>query len=161
MNLVLVPIPSDALERTAPVWLPFVERIAQRSRNSLAECLTQIRSGEVHIHLAWEPATREAHALAGTRILKRGGDRVGELVWATGSGRRHWLPLIDDLERYHRAHLGCVGMNAVARKGWSRDLKAKGYRITHLVFEKDFDLAHPTDPLSSDRPCDRHPGRAP
>ena len=138
MPLVLVPIPCRDLARTAPVWLPFVERIAERTRNSVAELLTQIRCGEVHLHLAWDPATRAAHALAGTRILRRGGQRVGELVWATGSGRRHWLPLIDDLERYHREHLGCVGMNAVARKGWTRDLEARGYRVTHLVFEKDF-----------------------
>ena len=138
MPLVLVPIPSCELERTAPVWLPFVQRIAQRTRNSLAELVAQIRCGEVHIHLAWDPAAGKAHALAGTRILLRDGERVGELVWTTGSGRRHWLPLIDDLERYHREHLGCVGMHAVARKGWTRELVRRGYRITHLVFEKDF-----------------------
>src|SRR5262249_52473075 len=136
--LVLVPVPSEELARTAPLWLPFVARIAGRTRNSVPELVSQIRSGEVHIHLAWDPAARRAHALAGTRILLRGGERVGELVWATGSGRRHWLPLLDDLERYHADELGCVGMNAVARKGWSRDLARRGYRVTHLVLEKDF-----------------------
>jgi len=34
----------------------------------------------VHIHTAWDPATRRAHALAGNRILLRGDERVGECV---------------------------------------------------------------------------------
>lgn len=136
--IVLVPIPTDLLGPWQNVWFPFLEQIAQRSRNSIPELMGHIVSNEIHIHLAWEPETKTAHALAGTRIILRGGNRVGELVWATGSGRKHWLPLLADLESYHRDHLGCVGMNAIARRGWLKDLRARGYRITHLTFEKDF-----------------------
>ena len=138
MMLVLVPIPSDAVEGTAGIWRPFVEQIAARTRQHLDHLVGQIRSGEVQIHLVWEPQTQSAHALAGTRIVLRGNDRIGEIVWTTGIGRRRWLPLIADLETYHREHLGCAGMTAIARPGWSRELKARGYRLTHVMMDKEF-----------------------
>ena len=136
--LVLVPVPTCALQATAAIWLPFVERIAQRTRQNLENLVGQILSNEVQVHLAWEPETQTAHALAGTRIVVRGDARLGEIVWTTGMGRRRWLPLLADLEAYHREHLGCAGMIAVARPGWSKELRARGYRLTHVMMEKDF-----------------------
>ena len=138
MPLVLVPIPRDHLAVTASVWLPLVGRIAKRSRNRLAELVHQIASGEVMIHLAWDDGAREARALAGTRLFLRGGRPVAELVWCTGGGRKDWLPLLVDLENYHREAFGCTAMNAVARFGWMKELKARGYRPTHVILEKEF-----------------------
>lgn len=138
MSLVLVPIPFDQVQGTANVWLPFVEKIARRTRCSVDELSGMILSGDVHIHLAWEPTAKRAHALAGSQLYWRGGQKVGELIWCTGDGRKHWLPLLDDLEKHHREILGCVGMNAKARFGWMRDLKDRGYRATHVLMEKDF-----------------------
>lgn len=137
MSLVLVSIPHDQLIGTQHVWLPFVEKIARRTRNSVDELSGQIASGEIQIHLAWHPIDKRAHALAGTRLFLRGGCKVAELVWCTGDGRKHWLPLLDEMEAHHRA-IGCVGMNALARFGWMRELKERGYRATHVMLEKDF-----------------------
>jgi len=138
MTLVLVPIPSESVKGTANVWLPFVQRIAERTRQHVNDLVAQIVANEVQLHLVWDPDTRTAHALAGTRIIRRGNDRIGEILWTTGIGRRRWLPLLADLETYHRDHLGCAGMTAIARPGWSRDLRAQNYRLTHVVMEKEF-----------------------
>ena len=139
--LVHVPLAYGELEGTAPIWMPFLERIARRSRNSIAELAGQVARGEIALHLAWDAEAKQALALAGCRVFLRGGKRVAELVWCTGAGRHLWLPLLDDIERYHREHLGCVGMNAVARRGWLRELKRRGYRPTHIVMEKSFEHA--------------------
>jgi hypothetical protein len=93
---------------------------------------------EVQLHLAWDPDEKRAHALAGTRIILAGDTRRGELIWTTGLNRARWLPLLADLETYHRDRLGCAGMTAVCRPGWRRDLRARGYRVTHLVMDKEF-----------------------
>jgi len=58
-------------------------------------------------------------------------------VWTTGKDRHKWVHLLPELERMF-CELGCVGMEAMARPGWSRELKRHGYRMTHIKFEKDF-----------------------
>ena len=137
-NLILVSLPSSAIAETAPIWLPFVEQIARRQGASLQQLVDQVMTDEVQLHLAWDPDARVAHALAGTRIILCGAKRRGELIWTTGLGRARWLPLLADLETYHRDRFGCAGMTAVCRPGWRRDLRTQGYRVTHLVMEKDF-----------------------
>jgi len=137
--LVLVPIPYSHVDKTRNVWLPFVDKIAQRSGVDAADVIVPIEHGDVHIHLAWEPVQKRAHAACGTRVRLRAGHRIAELEWATGSERKHWLPLLEQLEKYHRETLQCVGIRApFARIGWARDLKERGYRVTHCILEKDF-----------------------
>ena len=136
MDLKLVPIPSSALEGTEPEWMPFVTAIARRIRCHPEQLRQQVLSNAVHVILIWDNEAKKSVFLIGTQITLRGDDRIGELVWATGS--LDGFALFDELERYHREHLGCAGMKAVARPGWSRLLKGKGYRVTHVVMEKDF-----------------------
>lgn len=136
MSAVIVPIPTSDLEGTAVHWLPFVQSIADRAGCHLDQLVTDIVSDRVHLILAWEPNEQKALALCGVRIIERGNDRIGEIVWATGSGREHWFPLIDEIERYHKEHLNCSGMKAVARLGWKKELQRRGYRATHIVMEK-------------------------
>jgi len=40
MTLVLVPIPSESVKGTANVWLPFVQRIAERTRQHVNDHLS-------------------------------------------------------------------------------------------------------------------------
>lgn len=133
----LVPIHSDALEGTAHQWLPFVEAIARRTGCHVGQLVALVMSNQVQPLLAWEPEENRALAMCGTSIIERGDKRIGEIVWATGSGREHWFPLIADVERYHKVHLDCSGMKAIARPGWKRDLQDRGYRMTHIVMERD------------------------
>jgi hypothetical protein len=94
-------------------------------------------SGETEIHLAWDHDERKAHALAGTQIVLRGEDRVGVIRWLTGAKRDLWLPLFAELENYMRERHGVVGMKTDARPGWKKTLQSNGYRLTHIVMEKE------------------------
>lgn len=134
----LVPIPHDALDRTRAVWWPFLEKIAARSRAPIAQLHDDIRCGKILLHILFDEVKQEAAALAGSQVCKYGDQLVAEFVWCTGSGKEHWLPLFPELEQYHREHLGCTAFKAICRPGWSRFLKQHGYRMTHVVMEKDF-----------------------
>ena len=136
-SVVHVPVPRESVAETAAVWLPFVQRIAARTRCGVAQHCAEIESGQVQLHLAWAPDELRALALAATNMEVRGSDKIAVLVWCTGSMRELWLPLLDDIERYVRQHLGCAGIKAYARPGWSKILKQRGYRLTHVVMEKD------------------------
>lgn len=135
--MILFPVPSDRLGQLAPFWRPFVEKIAERSKDHPADLIARVLSNEVQPSLIWDEQNRTARALIGTRIQKRGDERRCELIWCTGDGRDDWLPLLSDVEAYH-AQLGCSGIAAIARPGWSRALKERGYRMTHVTMEKDF-----------------------
>lgn len=133
---VLVPIPLDGLDRSKGHWFPFIESIVQKSRQSHDQVLAQIYAGEVELLLAWEPDEQKAYALSGTRILLQGADKVGQIIWATGMDRKRWFPLIDEIERYHKEHHGCIKMMTINRPGWTPELKKRGYRVTHILAEK-------------------------
>jgi hypothetical protein len=137
MNLVHVPIPYAALEQTAHVWTPFIEKVIQRTGDTLEQALSVIRSGDIALHLVWEPEAQRAHALGGVRIVIRGDDKIAELIWIVGENRKQWLPLFAEFEKYHKEHLGCVAMRARARRGWVNDLKPLGYRTVSFLVEKD------------------------
>jgi hypothetical protein len=137
MNLVHVPIPISALEQTAHAWLPFVERVIKKTGDSLEQAISIIRSGEVALHLVWEPEAQKAHALVGVRIFIRTTGKVAEMLWMVGDNRKQWLPMLDEFEKYHKEHLGCVAMSAITRRGMLSELKPRGYRTTRFVVEKD------------------------
>ena len=134
--LVHVPIPREALDQTKGIWAPFIPSIVKRTKQDLAQVLTQIYEGAVQLHLVWNDEEKKAYALAGTRIILQGNDRVGQIIWTTGMERAKWISLLDDLERYHKEHLGCVEMQAIARPGWKRELQQRGYRMSHVLVEK-------------------------
>lgn len=137
-DLKLVPLPSECVQATSAVWMPFVVQIAERARCHVGQLVVSILSNEIQLLIAWDDETKTAKALAGSRIKDRGDQRIGEIVWATGEDKDDWFHLLGDIEMYHRDHLRCAGMVAIARPGWSRPLKSQGYRMTHVVFEKDF-----------------------
>jgi hypothetical protein len=140
MNLVHVPIPYKALEQTAHVWMPFIERAAQVTGDTPEELTRDILAGDFSLHLVWEPEAQKAHALGGVRILIGGGDKkhsIAELTWIVGENRKQWLPLFAEFEKFHKEHLGCIKMRARARRGWVNDLKPLGYRTVSFLVEKD------------------------
>jgi hypothetical protein len=134
----LVPIPTGDAAACEPVWRPFLESIAKRARTPAADLVAEVLSGETQVHLIWDADAREAVALAGTRIVLRGADRVGTVCWLTGKNLAAWAHLLPDLEAYLTEHLGCVTVKPVCRPGYAPFLKAAGYRLTHQVWEKDF-----------------------
>lgn len=113
-----------------------MEGAARASRQNIKRLLESIYDGSTHLHIAWDVDEQKVYALAGSRIVLDGDDHVGEIVWLTGLERAKWLPLFDDFERYHKEYLGCVGMQARVRRGWLKDMKQHGYRVTRILVEK-------------------------
>ncbi len=137
MTLALVPIPPDCVEQTEGTWLPFVEAIAERSRYHVSQLTGQIDAGLMQVFVIWDADKQRAQAFAGVRFDMRGFERVAELVWMTGENRKEWIHLLDELELYLREHQKCVAIKPICRSGWVSTLKAKGYRITHVLMEKE------------------------
>jgi hypothetical protein len=135
MHLVPVPTTHDYLRRTSEHWLPFLDHISKRSKESVESLLDLIIKGEVQIVLVWDEQTSQAQALVGIHTCQRGDDIVGEIVWLTGRNMRSWLHLLPELETYVK-HLGCVTIKPICRPGWSRLVRDKGYRVTHYIMEK-------------------------
>ena len=131
----LVPLPEP--DRAAPVWVPFVEKLSKRSGETVPQILGQINSGAVRIAVIWDEYSKKAIALLGYRVALVGSIRVAEMVWLTGSGRGVWEHLLTDFETYARDHLSCARVRPICRPGWARSLKGQGYRLTHVILEKD------------------------
>jgi hypothetical protein len=130
-----VPIPNtkEATDESFPIWFPFLASITRRSKEPIEELLGQIARREVQLALVWDG--EKAHALIGIRLIRRGKDLIGEIVWLTGKGVRQWLPLLSELEQYLR-DIGCIEIRPICRPGWSRLIKGRGYKITHYHMEK-------------------------
>lgn len=138
MTLALVPIPPDYLEGSRAYWARFVFAIAERGRLDPLEMERMLFVGEAQAFLVWDDETKKPQAFLGVRYTRRADGRIAELIWLTGENRRAWLHLIGVLETYLREHQNCIGIKSIARPGWTKLLKESGYRITHVVCEKEF-----------------------
>jgi hypothetical protein len=116
------------------MWMPFLAAIAKRSGDDIADLIQRVMAGEVQLAFVWDEEAQRARALLGIRFVKCGSGIIGEVIWLTGNGRRHWQHLIVDLERYF-VDCGCSASRLICRPGWSRVVD-KGYRITHYMMEK-------------------------
>lgn len=135
MQFVPIPTTFENLKRTFPVWWPFLAKISRRSKEPVGDLLAQIAKHEVQIALAWDESTEKARALVGMRFLRRGDDLIGEIIWLAGGGMREWRHLLPQMEQYLK-DMGCAEIRPVCRLGWSRFLKSRGYKATHMTMEK-------------------------
>jgi hypothetical protein len=135
LRLVPVPLTQQQLRAWAPHWLQFLPAIARRSKETPLALIDQIMRKQVRLVLVWDDETKKASALVGVRLHMRGDDLIGELIWLAGHGRKDWQHLLPDLEQLLRA-AGCVECRPLCRPGWSKILKAAGYRLTHVQMEK-------------------------
>jgi len=138
MTLALVPIPPDCLEGTRGYWVPYILSISERDGCDPAEKERMLLAGEAQAFIVWDDEGKKPQAFLGVRYVARGTDRIGELIWLVGENRAAWVHLFAELETYLREQQGCVGVKAIARRGWSKHLKSSGYRETHVVMEKEF-----------------------
>lgn len=75
-------------------------------------------------------------AVVVTAILEMPLRKVCQIKIATGLEREEWQSMIVEIERWAKDN-GCSAMKPIARKGWQRVLEPMGYRMTHVVLEKD------------------------
>jgi hypothetical protein len=135
MRLIAIPIDHDILIDSGPHWLPFLPKIAQRTKETVATLIGRVMRKEVRLTLVWDDNANKAVALLGLTLHYRGQDLIAELIWLTGSGRLQWEHLISELEQLLR-EAGCVECRPICRPGWSRLLKRHGYKPTHIMMEK-------------------------
>jgi len=135
LHLVPIPITQECLTATSSHWMPFLPSIARRSKQTVSELIRQAVRGEVRMTLVWEDTTDKAQALVGVRMHMRGPDLIAEIVWATGRDHKAWIDLLPELEAMLK-QAGAVECRPICRPGWSKALKARGYRLTHLQMEK-------------------------
>ena len=129
----LVPIPLTEHEAWTEYWLPFLPRIAQRSHESVADLIQQIWDRKVRLVLVMDG--EQAKALVGVRIHQMNGKSCGDMIWLAGFGREQWQELLPEFEQLLR-DAGCDLCRPICRPGWSKYLKQRGYRITHVMMEK-------------------------
>ncbi len=134
MHFVPIPTSHEALGKTAHLWMPFIRRLAERNHEPLGSLISVIKNGQVQIGLVWDG--ERASALLGWMFKDVGTTRVAEVHWLTGRGVKEWRHLLPEMERYLKEHMGCVSIRPIARPGWEKFLKERGYRLTHYVMEK-------------------------
>lgn len=137
----LVAIPCGMLDETAPVWGPFVEKIAKRQKCHPLQRIKELYDGTVTPWIVWDEDKNEAKALVGVQNTLRGAEKIARIVWLIGVDRHSWLHLNEQLEAFYR-NCGFAGMEAMTRPGWQPELKRLGYRLTHVFYEKDFVGVH-------------------
>ena len=134
----LVPVPPVHLEDTRAFWWPYVLQISERGRLDPREMERMLYSEEAQAFLVWDDEDKKPLAFLGVRYMLRGAERIGEIIWLMGEHRARWVHLFADLETYLRDQQGCKALKAIARPGWTKHLKANGFRLTHEVMEKEF-----------------------
>jgi hypothetical protein len=140
MRLLPIPITGDALEQTAPHWLPFLPLIARRSKETVQTLLGRIQRREVRIALIEDAG--EAVALLGVTLHYRGDDLIADWVWMAGHGRKQWEHLLPEFEQMLR-EAGCAECRPLCRPGWRHILERAGYKLTHVQMEKRLWADHP------------------
>ena len=145
MHFVPIPTTEQALRKSAPLWLPFLPRIADRVDETVDELIDLVISGRVQIGLVIDDDDK-AHALIGIQYRKAGRELIGELHWATGFGVKEWQHLLSEVEKYLIEHVGCTIIKPICRPGWKPLLKKHGYKQTHVMMEKPVWAAHKLNP---------------
>lgn len=113
----------------------FLDQIAEGSggRLTLESILDAISSGHYRLTVALDGEEVRA-AMVWQPIHWKTGLKEFEVVGLTGKGMRDWLHLDNDL-RAAAKEMGFGVIRAVARPGWSRVMKSRGYTMTHVTLE--------------------------
>ena len=136
--IALFPVPVGLLQETAPLWLPYLRQIAERSRTDINAMCDMLFNREAGAFLIWDDETKKVKAFIGVRYVERvNNERVGEIIWLAGEDRKAWVHLFADLEKYLREQEQCVSIKAIARPGWKPHLETNGFRLTHMIYEKE------------------------
>lgn len=133
MQLLPIPLSDEAINAAAPLWLPFLPRIAKRSHESIADLMRQIARREVRLVLVMDDD--KPVALVGVSIRVMNSKSYGDMIWLAGFNREQWQDLLPEFEQLLR-DAGCVICRPICRPGWSRLLKSRGYKLTHVMMEK-------------------------
>lgn len=136
METQIVGIPVSGLPATWPRVLPLIEGACERSggvhgpESFYMECET----GKAQL---WVAVDDEVRAVFVTAIVKTPKRTIAEVRVATGEGREDWeMRFMDVFEAWAREN-GADRTRLIAREGWKRVMKPRGYVPLHVILEKD------------------------
>lgn len=135
MRLVPIPLSREALEKLWPLWGPFLPAIARRQKVRISTLADQVMKHEIWLTFVWDDDTAKPVALIGTRFHYREGEMVAEMLWLTGTGHKKWAHLMPAFEELLRK-AGAVECRPLCRPGWTKILKANGYKVSHIQMVK-------------------------
>lgn len=137
MPIILFPVTPSELEGTRHHWWPYLLQISERDKCDPREKERQLIAQEAQAFFIWDSEAKKTLAFLGVRYALRGQEPVAEIVWLTGEHRAQWVHLFGELQTYLHDVQGCKAIKAIARPGWTKHLKANGFRLTHEVMEKE------------------------
>ena len=100
--------------------------------NAFEDIEADVLSGRSLLWLAWSGCAVEA--AAATVLINSEIGKVCIITVCGGSGRRRWLPLLDQIEAYAKRE-GCARVRIYGRRGWLRVLD--GYAQKHVIMDKE------------------------
>ena len=119
--------PERIYEVWPHAWHLIKSAIEKTNLSRFEDIALQVLEGRQLLWLAWDGQKIEAAAT--TQLLPD----VCVLTACGGNDRQHWLPLLEQIEKY-AADEGCKRMRLYGRKGWERVLD--GYRADYVILEK-------------------------
>jgi len=130
----LVLIPEDHVARLAPMIVPMLTAVAERSRGSLSVegMLARFITGKWQL---WVITEGKIKAIMASELhIQISGRKAASIHFLTGEDSNSWLHLFDKFEEWARVQ-GCGVIDILARKGWARRLPQM--RMSHVFLEKD------------------------
>jgi hypothetical protein len=121
-----------------PIVRPLVEHwIEEAQRDSAyattADVWAAIKTGAAQLWLAWSDKP-EAVCVTQLEITSKG--KFCRIWIMVGQNMETWVGLMPELEAWAKRE-GCMMMRHEARPGWSKALKQYGYKMPHVVLEKE------------------------
>lgn len=134
MRFAPIPTKENHLLHFKPQWWPLLQKIEQRGE-SLEVLLQKIDKGLLQLCMAWDDETEKAKGLLGIQYRKEGEDMIAELVHLTGEDMEMWKPLLPELHKFLKDHVGCACVRATVRRGLAPWLADQDYKVTKYIME--------------------------
>lgn len=77
-------------------------------------------------------------AAAVTRVARARDGAVAEVYLVGGVDFERWIAALDATIEESARDIGCIGMRAYGRDGWRKTLKALGWGVSAVAYQKDF-----------------------
>ena len=137
--LVIIPVQSSDI----PVIWPKVEGLVKHALNVTAngrflpeDILNGLRAARMQLWLVGKEGLKHAEALVITEITRYPQKRYCTVTLVAGAQREHWIDHLDTIEAWAMEN-NCDGMEAIGRRGWTKEPKLKDWKWRAVVMEKD------------------------
>jgi hypothetical protein len=130
----LVDVPREHLEIVWPQVEHWIAEAASLSHHyTLQDVADALADGSAQLWLAWDD---KPIACAVTQLCASAQGRYCSIWITAGDDLNKWIDLTDELEEWARQH-GCKFMEAMPRPGFAKAMKSRGYRMPHVILEKE------------------------